>query len=114
MGRQINELLHTGLQAFAFLVDEHGFNGPETGASRLTYRRAAITISVRIWAWKNETGFTTTITVNADGDLSTHFADLSCLYMACGLGPLQHVTKRPGADTPCASESPSTREHSKL
>jgi hypothetical protein len=85
MSRQVNELLHTGPEAFAFLVDQHAFNGPKTGASRLTYRRAGISISVRIWAWKNETGLTTTITVNADGDLSTHFADLSCLYTACGL-----------------------------
>ncbi|MGH8823343.1 MAG: hypothetical protein ACRDVN_02560, partial [Jiangellaceae bacterium] len=46
-----------GPSAFAFLVDEWEFLGPERTEEGLAYHRSGLHISIGFWAWKNEAGF---------------------------------------------------------
>jgi hypothetical protein len=77
--------------AFAFLLDERGFLGPERLEDGVAYHRPDLHVSVTFWAWKNETGFETTVWDETDSQGQRHRASLSCLYVACGLGPPQAV-----------------------
>jgi hypothetical protein len=84
-----------GRSAFAFLVQEWGFEEPERTDNGLLYHRPGLHISVEYWAWKNEAGFTTTVH-GVDLDGRQRRALLGCLYVACGLGPLQAVPEDAG------------------
>lgn len=79
-----------GPPAFAFLVETHGFLGPELVDDGIVYHRPGLRIEVASWEGKGERGFTTMVVVPNGAPLRMH-ADLGCLYVACGLGPLQAV-----------------------
>ncbi|MFD4676517.1 hypothetical protein ACFWNN_42825 [Lentzea sp. NPDC058450] len=83
----VQVLRDEGPPAFAFLVERHDFLGPELVDDGFLFHRPDLRISVSSWAWKGERGFTTTVSLP---DLAMS-ADLSCLYVACGLGPAQAV-----------------------
>jgi hypothetical protein len=83
--------------AFAFLLQEWDFEGPERTEDGVVYHRPDLHVSVEVWAWKNETGFSTTVRAGSGVDASPHSASLGCLYVACGLGPLQDVPETAGS-----------------
>jgi hypothetical protein len=100
MGRRVyprEAIWEEGPTAFAFLVDEWGFQGPERTDAGLAYHRPGLHISVEFWEWKNEAGFTTTVRGGADPHGRERSASLGCLYVACGLGPLQAVPEVAGS-----------------
>jgi hypothetical protein len=80
-----------GPVAFAFLVDEFGFDGPEFVDDGLIYYRADLSVQISNWIWNRETGFSTTILGRPDAEGRRRSAGLDCLYVACGLGPPQDV-----------------------
>jgi hypothetical protein len=72
--------------ALGFLAENWGFSGPDLTAAGVAYHRVGLHLEMGHWAWKNEHGFTTTLTqVGRDG--TERHADLGLLYAACGLGP---------------------------
>ena len=48
-------------------------------------------MTIALWWWKNEAGFETSVQTLDGSTGRRSFASLSCLYVACGLGLLQHV-----------------------
>jgi hypothetical protein len=82
-------LWHEGPAAFAFLVESCGFEGPELLEDGLGYHRRDLTVVVQVWEWRREQGFQTSVELKPSDTWRT--ADLSCLYRASGLGPVQHV-----------------------
>ena len=99
MGRRADPhemIWEQGPEAFAFLVDAWGFEGPERTEDGIAYHRPGLHVTVELWWWKNETGFTTTVQGVDKRTGAQHSASLSCLYVACGLGPLQHVPETAG------------------
>lgn len=89
------ELIWTeGPAAFGFLVEELGFDGPERTHEGLVYRRAELRVEINHWYFKNETGFSTTVVEAVEE--ARRWASLGCLYVACGLGPLQAVPENSG------------------
>jgi hypothetical protein len=89
-------LLEHGPRAFAFLAQEWGFTGPEHTDQGIAYHRPNLHVTVELWAWKNEAGFTTSVWGVDRRTGAQHWASLGCLYVACGLGPLQHVPETAG------------------
>ncbi|MGI5503033.1 hypothetical protein [Lentzea sp. CA-135723] len=83
----VQVLRDEGLPAFAFLVERHDFLGPELVEDGFLFHRPDLRVSVTSWTWNGERGFTTRVSL-PDVVMS---ADLGCLYVACGLGPLQAV-----------------------
>jgi hypothetical protein len=99
MGRRANPcetLWEQGPSAFAFLAQEWGFTGPERTDEGIAYHRPGLHVTVQLWEWENETGFTTTVRGVDRLTGAEHSASLGCLYVACGLGPLQHVPETAG------------------
>jgi hypothetical protein len=85
-----------GAEAFAFLIDDWDFEGPECTESGIAYHRPDLHVTAEIWAWKREAGISTG-GVRVDADAGTRrSADLSCLYVQAGLGPAQHVPEQIG------------------
>jgi hypothetical protein len=91
----VETLWERGPAAFAFLVEEWGFDGPERTGAGIAYHRPDLHVTVELWAWKHEAGFSTGV-VGVDPGGARHSAELDCLYVACGLGPLQHVPGNAG------------------
>jgi hypothetical protein len=85
-----------GPSAFAFLLDQWGFEGPERTEEGIAYHRSDLHVTVELWAWRNEAGFTTMVRGVDQRSGVQHWASLGCLYVACGLGPLQHVPENAG------------------
>jgi hypothetical protein len=82
-------------QALSFLTDDCGFAGPERTADGVAYHRLGLHVEMTYWAWKNERGFTTTLTLTGpDGTLQRE--SLGVLYAASGLGPAQAVPEGAG------------------
>jgi len=79
-----------GPTAFAFLVDEAGFLGPERTDTGLAYHRPGLHVRVDLILHHRESEVVTRLSSpnEAGGDLQ---ASLGCLYVACGLGRLQAV-----------------------
>jgi hypothetical protein len=72
--------------ALRFLTEERRFTGPERIAAGIAYHRPGLHVEMCFWAWKNECGFTTTLTrVGPDGTQQRE--RLGALYAASGLGP---------------------------
>jgi hypothetical protein len=85
-----------GGAAFAFLVDDWDFVGPERTDSGIAYHRPDLHVAMEIWAWKNEAGIDTGLRWIDPGTGEQHHAGLDCLYVECGLGPAQHVPSTVG------------------
>jgi hypothetical protein len=99
MGRRADPrqtIWEQGPSAFAFLLEEWGFQGPERTDEGIAYHRPDLHVTVELWAWKNEAGFTTSVRGLDRRTGAQHWASLGCLYVACGLGPLQHVPENAG------------------
>jgi hypothetical protein len=99
MGRRRSSpevLWDEGPEAFSFLVPAGRFEGPEILADGLEYRRADLVVAVTTWAWKGEVGFSTSLQ-RIPGSPGASHAELHCLYVACGLGPVQDVPTGAGA-----------------
>jgi len=72
--------------ALRFLTEDRRFSGPERIADGVAYHRPGLHIEMCFWAWKNECGFTTTLTrVGPNGRQQRE--SLGALYAASGLGP---------------------------
>jgi len=72
--------------ALRFLTEDGRFTGPERIADGVAYHRPGLHVEMYFWAWKNERGFTTTLTrVALDGKQQRE--SLGVLYAASGLGP---------------------------
>lgn len=94
--RPVEIIWQHGAEAFAFLIEEWDFDGPERTEGGIAYHRPDLHLSTEIWAWKREAGMTTGV-VHVDTEAGTrHGADLSCLYVQAGLGPAQHVPEQVG------------------
>jgi hypothetical protein len=64
MGRRADPrqtIWEQGPSAFAFLPQEWGFEGPERTDEGIAYHRPDLHVTVELWAWKNEAGFTTSV-----------------------------------------------------
>jgi hypothetical protein len=83
-----------GDAAFAYLVRNWNFLGPERTDSGIAYHRPDLHVAIGVWAWKNEAGFDTRLRWTDPATGQQHRAGLDDLYVAAGLGPHQHV---PGA-----------------
>jgi hypothetical protein len=83
-----------GRCAFAFLCEDWNFDGPERTEDGLAYHRPDLHINVAVWAWKNETGFTTSLLGPSAIDGARRTARLQCLYVSAGLGTAYDVPRR--------------------
>ncbi len=79
-----------GPALFAFLVDA-GFAGPERTRDGIVYRRRALRVEVCFVGPREPAVVTFLSQMATDGTGIRAFASLDCLYVACGLGPLQDV-----------------------
>jgi hypothetical protein len=71
--------------ALTFLSEDWGFCGPERTDEGVAYHRPGLHVEMGAWSWKNERGFTTTLTlIGRDGKQKR--ASLGVLYAASGLG----------------------------
>jgi hypothetical protein len=94
MGRRLSaseQIWRQGPSAFAFLVDEHGFVGPERTDEGIAFHRPGLHIRIGFWSWKNERGFDTQVSAVVGAEKRELVASLADLYVACGLGPAQAV-----------------------
>jgi hypothetical protein len=99
MGRRAHPretIWEEGPDAFAFLVQKWGFTEPERTDAGIAYHRPELHVTVELRAWKNEADFTTHVWGVDRRTTAEHSALLGCLYVACGLGPLQHVPENAG------------------
>jgi hypothetical protein len=72
--------------ALRFLTEDRRFTGPERIPGGVAYNRPGLHVEMGFWAWKNECGFTTTLTrVGPDGRQQREA--LGALYAASRLGP---------------------------
>ncbi|NKE58349.1 hypothetical protein FXN61_16565 [Lentzea sp. PSKA42] len=74
-------------QRFRFLVDQEGFLGPEEHDGEIAYHAPNLVIRV---ALDQRDRYVLTL-VNGEVDGFTARAELSCLYIGAGLGPVQDV-----------------------
>jgi hypothetical protein len=72
-------------------VKNWDFVGPERTDSGIAFHRPDLHVAMEIWAWKNEAGIDTGLRWKNPDTGEEHRAGLDCLYVACGLGPAQHV-----------------------
>lgn len=86
-----------GPSAFAFLVRDWGFLGPERIDDGLTYHRPGLHVRIEFWTWNHEAGFSTTVERVDDLSAQVQAASLGRLYVACGLGPAQDVPETAGS-----------------
>jgi hypothetical protein len=85
-----------GTEAFAFLVDEWDFLGPERTEFGIAFHRPDLHIDVEIWSYKNEAGIGTGVRRVDPRTGEQQAAALDRLYIECGLGPPQHVPENLG------------------
>lgn len=71
-----------GTEAFAFLIEEWDFAGPERTDAGIAFHRPDRHINVEIWAWKNEGGFDTGVRWVDPASGEQQAAGLDCLYVA--------------------------------
>ncbi|MFH8738466.1 MULTISPECIES: hypothetical protein [unclassified Streptomyces] len=83
----------TVAEAFAFLVEDAGFCGPEPTKHGLGFHRPGLLVEVWFLPGREAEVATWVQRSGADG-ATTQSAWLECLYVAAGCGPAQHV---PGA-----------------
>ncbi len=76
---------------FGFLVDRWLFEKPERTAAGLSWHRPGLHVHFGVWQHNNESGVST--------DLEDTFGSvqLSCLFVACELGPPQRVPEGSGS-----------------
>jgi hypothetical protein len=86
-----------GSSAFAFLVRDWGFLGPERIDDGLAYHRPSLHVRIEFWAWNHEAGFSTTVERVDDLSARVQAASLDRLYVVCGLGPAQDVPETAGS-----------------
>lgn len=86
-----------GPSAFAVLVRDWGFLGPERIDDGLAYLRPGMHVRIEFWTWNLETGFTTTVERTCDLSSRVQAASLSRLYVACGLGATSDVPETAGS-----------------
>jgi hypothetical protein len=83
-------------QALRFLTADERFTGAERTADGVAYHRPGLHVEMGFWAWKNERGFTTTLTrVGPDGTQQRE--SLGALYAASGLGPASAAPEGAGS-----------------
>jgi hypothetical protein len=85
-----------GTEAFAFLLDEWDFLGPERTESGIAFHRPDLHIDIEIWEYKNEAGIGTGVRRVDPRTGDQQGAALDRLYVECGLGPPQHVPENLG------------------
>src|SRR5450432_1443688 len=88
-----------GPAAFAFLVEDWDFLGPERHPEGLSYHRGDLHIEISHWQWKHEAGFSTRIWSPADPShppARRVHAELEDLLVACSLGVPQDVPGQSG------------------
>jgi hypothetical protein len=82
-------------RALSFQTEDWGFSGPERTEEGVAYHRPGLHVKTGIGAWKNERGFTTTLSrVSRDG--TERRASLGSLYAATGLGAANAVAEGSG------------------
>jgi hypothetical protein len=86
-----------GPAAFEFLLTEYDFLGPERTDEGLAYYRSDLRVEITHWFFKNEAGFSTTLSRPGDTLDSRRSVELDDLFVACGLGPPQAVPGQSGA-----------------
>jgi hypothetical protein len=86
-----------GPGAFAFLCGDWNFDGPERTEDGLAYHRHDLHVNIAVWAWKNETGFTTSLLGPSAADGARRVAALECLYVTAGLGTAYDVPEAAGS-----------------
>jgi hypothetical protein len=96
-GRSSRGALGRGPSAFAFLVGDWGFLGPERIDDGLAYHRPGLHVRIEFWTWNHETGFSTTVERVSSLGARVEAASLGRLYVACGLGPAQDVPETAGS-----------------
>jgi hypothetical protein len=83
-------------QALRFLTQDERFTGGERTADGVAYHRPGLHVEMGYWAWKNERGFTTTLTrVTPDGTQQRE--SLGVLYAASRLGPASAAPEGAGS-----------------
>lgn len=91
MGRRADRrdpIWQFGPALFAFL-EEAGFLGPERTEDGLAYHQPGLHIEIRlVGGLEPEVATTVTVTTSTS---DWRWANLDCLYVACGCGPLQDV-----------------------
>jgi hypothetical protein len=100
MGRRsdpVRVIWADGPAAFEFLVSEYDFLGPERTDEGLAYHRPDLRVEITHWEFKNEAGFSTTVSRPGNTPGSRRAAQLDDLFVACGLGPSQAVPGQSGA-----------------
>jgi hypothetical protein len=85
-----------GTEAFAFLIEQWDFLGPERSDDGLAFHRPDLHVAFEIWAWNNEAGIDTTVRRVDPATGEQQSAGLACLYAQAGLGPAQHVPSNIG------------------
>jgi hypothetical protein len=85
-----------GAEAFAFLVDDWDFIGPERTDSGIAFHRPDLHVVIELWEWKNEAGFSTYVRHVDVATGQQQAAGLGDLYVTCELGPAQDVTENLG------------------
>jgi hypothetical protein len=86
-----------GRCAFAFLCEDWNFDGPERTEDGLAYHRPDLHVNMAVWAWKNESGFTTSLLGPSAADGARRAATLECLYVTAGLGSAYDVPEAAGS-----------------
>jgi hypothetical protein len=82
-------------EAFGFLGERWGFEGPERTSLGVAFHRLGLHIRIEFVAWKHEAEFLTTVSMTVpDGQVRR--ASLDRLYLACGLGVAQDVPTSEG------------------
>jgi hypothetical protein len=80
-----------GAEAFGFLCEEYGFDGPERTDDGIAFHRPDLHVEFAMWAWKNEAGIDTRIRRVDPVTGDRQAAELDRLYVECRLGPAQDV-----------------------
>jgi hypothetical protein len=90
-------LWEEGPSAFAFLVRDWGFLGPERIDDGLAYHRPGLHVRIEFWSWNHEAGFSTMVECAGDLSARVQVASLGCLYVACGFGTAYDVPEAAGS-----------------
>lgn len=77
-------------EAFGFLCEKWGFEGPDRISGGVAYHRVGLHITIEFLYWKHEAEFVTRLSM-VDPTGRVMRASLGCLYLACGLGTAQAV-----------------------
>jgi hypothetical protein len=72
-------------EAFGFLAEQWGFEGPERTSGGVAYHRAGLHIMIEFVAWNHEAEFLTRLSMTGANGQELQ-ASLGCLYLASGAG----------------------------